>query len=767
MASRTSDQIKVLEKLIGPVIRSKKQAQGGLMLAELYISEKATARALALLQNLSIHRDLVDNVIALNSLIVQLGDELASNKSYAEALAAYRQVKTREEVIGFQADRIATMNLEVTKTPSDPSNSGAIQEGKAQLEQAKTLLAEFSKMPDYWPAVLFRMASAYYEAGKRWEALVVFDRLLADYPDGTNTEAALFASVICSSELSRGERTLRLCRQYSEKFPKGPNAPTVGYLTGVTALQNNDAESAIRYLQEVIEKQPDSKFREEVRFLLGNANFMKGSFSEARESYKTYAKDYPQGVYREEASYRVALSLIYEGNYEEALSALQTYLREFPSGAFAADAGYRILVSKYAARRYEEIVAEVPIWEKQHPNDSIRGEVLSLLGDALAGLQKPAEAAAAYTRAYRAATSDEVLNYALMEAGSQLRKQGKWDEGDRLFQGFVKERPGHPTVVAALYWIGKAKARQGKLDEAKVFLVTTLQEHIGDPTREAVEQLLQQLAQLCVRPSQPKPSYDPIQELRTQLEPLKANANQTTQARILYAEAELLPLIKRAAEVPGIWKEIDIRFAPADLSAPLLAGVGDYLLSAGRAKEARQVFELLRDRYSKSNFVDSAEVGLGQIALTSGDARQALQLFSHAADEIPGAKLKEATLGKACAQFELGRFSDAKQRFQEVAGNRDWRGESTAQAVFYLGEIEAKQGRWPEAISYYQRVFVAYQKYLPWVAKSYVRCAEAFDRLGKRQEAIGHLKEMLRNDKLKDFAETKQALKMLSGWGES
>jgi TolA-binding protein len=216
MASRTSDQIKVLEKLIGPVIRSKKQAQGGLMLAELYISEKATARALALLQNLSIHRDLVDNVIALNSLIVQLGDELASNKSYAEALAAYRQVKTREEVIGFQADRIATMNLEVTKTPSDPSNSGAIQEGKAQLEQAKTLLAEFSKMPDYWPAVLFRMASAYYEAGKRWEALVVFDRLLADYPDGTNTEAALFASVICSSELSRGERTLR--REVDAKF---------------------------------------------------------------------------------------------------------------------------------------------------------------------------------------------------------------------------------------------------------------------------------------------------------------------------------------------------------------------------------------------------------------------------------------------------------------------------------------------------------------------------------------------------------------------
>jgi len=94
-------------------------------------------------------------------------------------------------------------------------------------------------------------------------------------------------------------------------------------------------------------------------------------------------------------------------------------------------------------------------------------------------------------------------------------------------------------------------------------------------------------------------------------------------------------------------------------------------------------------------------------------------------------------------------------------------GEVTAMAVFYLGEIEAKQNHWPEAIAHYQRVFVAYQKYLPWAAKAYVRCAEAFDHLGKRPEAIAHLREMLRNEKLKDFAETKQATKLLAGWGAS
>ena len=98
------------------------------------------------------------------------------------------------------------------------------------------------------------------------------------------------------------------------------------------------------------------------------------------------------------------------------------------------------------------------------------------------------------------------------------------------------------------------------------------------------------------------------------------------------------------------------------------------------------------------------------------------------------------------------------------ASIREWRGEATALAVYYLGEVEARQGHWAEAIAHYQRVFVAYQKYLPWAAKAYLRSAECFEKMGKRTEAVGHLKEMLRNERLRDFAETKQATRMLADW---
>ncbi len=800
-------QIGVLEKLIAPEIKTSVQASGALTLAELLIDKKDEAKVLDLLNKLHARIALVENVVALNALTVNLGDQLAEKKGYAQALAAYRVVRSRDQVIAFQNDRIAAMekrmqaNLDRTRGDAQAfmAASGANNEIKAQQDQAKTLLAEFLKLPDYGPGILFRMAKVWYEWDKKWEAIVAFDYLLNQYAAAPEREPALYSTLICYADLNRVPRTIQLCDRYLAEFPNGANATTVGYLKGAAALESGDPKAAATFFGTMLEKQPNSQFREQMRFLLGNAHFVQGQFDEANKDYVRYLKDFPKGGFAEEAQYREALTLIFGGKYEVALAKFNAYLQQFPKGTFAADAGYRVMVCKYAASLYDEVIADAKKWEKQFPKDQITGEVFSLLGDALAATDKHVEAAAAYTTAYRAATTDEVLDYALFEASKQLQKLGQWPEVSKMFTDFVNERPDHPTVVAAMYWIGKAKTREGKTEEAKTLLVEQLKRFINEPKREAVEQLLSQLAQLCAkrpRPPTPPPApatpapvlakgatpapatpapatppplppYDAVAELKKQIAPLEAIANTTGKARLLYAEVELAKLRKADGDAQQLYAEMAGRFKPADLSPVLLALVGDYLMSKGEQDRAAKIFEHLREDFPKSDYLDYAYVGLGEIALTAGDKKKALEHFSHAADEIAGSKIKDALIGKARALLELGRYDEAKKIFEQVAGVREWRGESTALAVYYLGEVEARQGRWAEAIAHYQRVFVAYQKFLPWAAKAYLRGAESFDKLGKRPEAVAHLKEMLRNEKLKTFPETKQAVKLLADWGAS
>ena len=267
-------------------------------------------------------------------------------------------------------------------------------------------------------------------------------------------------------------------------------------------------------------------------------------------------------------------------------------------------------------------------------------------------------------------------------------------------------------------------------------------------------------------PAATPPPYDAYAELAKQLAPLEDGTSPTTKARLLYAKIELAKLIKKPDDADKMYLEMSERFKPEGLSPYLLAQVGDYLLFRGDADRAAEFFNRLRDDYPKSDYLDYAYVGLGEVAFGKKEYSKALELFTDALDKIgASSKIKEATVGKAKTLLELKQYSDAKKLFEQVASVREWRGDSTAFAIYSLAEIEALQGKYAESIALYRRVFVAYQKYLAWVAKSYLRAADSFEKMGKRQDAIDNLKEMLLNEKLLKFPETEEARKRLQKWG--
>ena len=181
------------------------------------------------------------------------------------------------------------------------------------------------------------------------------------------------------------------------------------------------------------------------------------------------------------------------------MNQLLDYVAQHPGGSFLPDAKYRLAVCKYAASLYDEVIADCQAWEKQFPGNPQLGEVLALFGDAYAASDRATAAIPVYIRSYQTAPTDEVMNYSLFAASKLLQKQGEWDKVGELFSGFVKDKPDNPTVVSAIYWIGKAKAHEGKIDEAKQIAADTIKKYIADPSREAVEQLITQLAQLCVK----------------------------------------------------------------------------------------------------------------------------------------------------------------------------------------------------------------------------------------------------------------------------
>jgi TolA-binding protein len=803
---RKTDVVRVLEKLCSTEITTPMQARGAIQLAETYAEVEAPEKAVKVLQTVSAKTNLIDNLVSLNVVAIKLGDGFLEKKKYGEAIAAYRAVKPRTDVIKFQNVRIAALEKRMeANLKSAGGNLGLVvqmqlqnNELRALAGEAKAVLVEFEKLPDYASSLLFREARCWSDWDRKWEAIVVYRHLLQKFPQATEREPVLYGTILAYADLNRVQSAQKACDRYLKEFPTGPNAGTVGYLMGAVSLQAGDPKSAESFFGVMLEKQPNSEYREEMRHLLGNAKFAQGKWDEALREYKKYLTDFPNGPNVEDVEYRTAVTHVFAGNYTEAMKHLPAYVAKYPQGRFKPDAKYRLAVCLYAGERYDQVIKDCVAWQSEFPNDDLRGEVLSLLGDAQAATNRLEEAVQAYVSSYQAAATDEVLSYSLFEASKYRQKLGHWEELETMFQDFVAEKPDHPAVVAAFYWIGKAKAKLGKSEEAKNFLVDRLKQYLNEPKREAVEQILSQLAQLCSKPPKlpPPPSpaipasdpnalpavaepapdtaaepppYDPYAELDRQLAPLKDLANNTGKARMLYARAELASLKKNEPERQQAMLDLSTRFKTEELSPVLLAQTGDYLMAKGTSKsqeQAGQCYAYLKENYLKSDYLDFAYVGLGDLAYQKKQYEQALEFYSDAIEKIGASlKLKEATIGKARTLLELGQYAEARKLFEQVASIREWRGDATAMAVFSLGEIERRQGRFAEAIALYRRVFVGYQKYLPWVAKSYLRCAESFDKMGQRKDAIENLREMLRNEKLESCPEADEARKYLQIWG--
>ena len=789
-AGKTDEAIRALEKLTGQEMKNADAMRGATMLAQLYAQKGDGVKALRTLETIHQKIALADNIIELNALTVELGDKFYNKQQFKEALACYRYAYPREQIVRLQNNRVAGMQRRIEENLANArANPGEItqlaplnNQLKENIANAQKLLADFEKLPSITPAIYLRLGRCFYELDRKWEAVVVNQEILDRFKEGPEREPALFGLIVALADVNQPQRAEERCEQYLRDFKDGPNAGTVGYLLGVVALQGGDPKAAETYFGRILQSQPKSTFREQIRYLLGNAKFMAGNYDQAVTEYQNYLKEFPKGASAEDVKYRIALSALFAGKYQDAMNQLQDYAAKNPHGSFLPDAKYRLAVCKYAASLYDEVITDCQAWEKEFPSNPQLGEVLALLGDAYAASDRESAAIPIYIRSYQTATTDEVLNYSLFAASKLLQKRSEWDKVAELFTSFIKDKPDNPTVVSALYWIGKAKAHEGKIDEAKQLAADTIKKYIADPNRDAVEQLITQLAQLCVKKKKtdpgvdatasppgatPPPTEDPGAELDRLLASPANEESPAAKARILFAKAELARLRRQTGEEEKNVAAIASQFKPEDLSPLLLGRVGDYLLNKGKFDQAAGFYQRLLDDYPKSGMIDFAYNGMGEIAYQKKDYPKALRYFSDGTEKIAAAqKLKEISLGHAKTLFALGKLDEAQKGFEQVASVREWRGEATAYSVFSLGQIAAKRGKWAEANAYFQRVYVGYQKFLPWVAKAYIASGESFEKLGKMQEATNTYRELLRNDKLANFTEAIEARQRLEALGQ-
>jgi TolA-binding protein len=774
-AGKPDEALALIEPVFQTGLKSPVFADAAIMVASIEVARGNRDRAWKIVASLHGRPDLIEDPLQLNSLTFELGDAFFGAKEFRSALKAYALIRQRDELLSVGRSRLLAISkkvdLNIAVAKSDPSRVVELiavnNRLKTMFEEGKQALEGVERAPSTVSALRMRQARCFQEIGRLWEAVVLFE-YLRESSEPETREAALYSLAIFHAELGNAQEALDAMAAFEKEFPKSTQLQTAIFIQGTQLLVKEEFTAAISVFAKLLKIAPGGPHAEAAQFFTANAFFSLGKYQDAVGAYAGYAKKHSKGENLEEVIYRIALCHFFSGDYAKAHPSLEAYLDKYSDGLFSADAAYRVASCYQAAKRHDDVIQKCDAWIAKNSNNSLLGDVFALKADALVAKNRREEAVLAYRKAVENTSNDEVVSYALFEANKQLQRLGKWTDSAAMFREFLAARPDHPAAVSAMYWLAKAMVKEGKLPEAKEYLSEQIAKFIGDRGRDAVEQLITLMAQFCSkRPEVDKvdassASSDATDELKKYLDPNRFRDSAISSARIMFAEAELMRLLRKPEQAISKIDAICGQFNPDELGAALLAQCGDRLLERGMLKDADKFYRALASSFPKSELLDYSFNGLGQIALLEGKAAEAISFFEMAVDKAGAtSKLREVTHGKAKALLSLGKLDEAKTVFEQVASTREWRGECTAEAVFYLGEVAFAKGDISAAVQYFQRVFVAYQRYSKVVAKAYLRAADCFEKLGEPEKGLAHLREMISKEKLAALPETESAKKRI------
>jgi tetratricopeptide (TPR) repeat protein len=730
---KTEEALTVFKSLMGSDIRSPQQTTAAVEVIGLLADTGKIEDLIVYLDRLSNQAGIRDALAWYANQVIVRGDELVGAQAYESALALYRSVPPRSQILDIQKTALESqrkdlkilegrVELEKNKPLGQRSSASELVGSlKPAIELAEKALVAVEEKPDLDAALIMRRGRCLYYLDRHEEALVCFRTIRNKYAAASDAKAAAYAEIVILNKLQDIPQIKELCDAYLRKYPDADNVEQVATLAGEVLVQSGNWPEVGTFYRGLETKFPKSDNLDRYTFYQGLALFQDGTFKESTPIFEKFLKDFPNSSLVENALYYVAMSNFLSNEYKKTLASCKEYLTRFPDGRYAGDMRYRLAfidfndkgpdtdltaTAEYQNKMSDKVIKDLTSFLNQHPDDLSAGSMLCLLADTykrktsnkpdeLAKFQR--EAVEAYKKAVWSDSNDDVLQYALDSATTLLSGNKDWAGIGELHGEFLKKKPDSALALLSATWVAKMKTREGKGVEAAEMLANSLRARIANPSSEQVEFLIDELVKTIV--PRKKASEVDLDALDKQLidilnKAITGQENATTSARLYYARARLAQMLRRADRSELYLKGIATINAdnPAVLSPALLSVSGDILLKLGNLDQAEGMYKRLSDRFRDGMFADAGPVGLGYIALARKQPAEALKIFEEALVNNPGtSKFKETTLGKLEALIALGNLEEAEKLALATAGDKTFRGEAAGKALVLMGGIYRQQ----------------------------------------------------------------------------
>ncbi|MCX6846335.1 MAG: tetratricopeptide repeat protein, partial [Verrucomicrobia bacterium] len=348
------EALQVFRSLMGSDVRTPAQTSAAVESVGLLATGGSLGDLIAYLDRLSGQAGVRDATAWYVNQIIVRGDELVANQQYEPALAIYRMIPPRSQIVSIQTYALGEMRKELkvleTRAEADkakPANQRSkapelVNALKPAIKVAEEALKAIEEKTDLDSAVLMRRGRCLFYLDRHEEALVCFRTLRTKYGSSVDAKSAAFAEIVILNKLQDIAGIKEMCELYMRKYPDAENIEQVATLAGEVLVESGNWKEVGAFYRGLETKFPKSENLDRFVFFQALATFQEARFAEAAPMIAKFLKTYPNSPLAENALYYVAMSNFLTNKYKETLAACNEYLTKFPDGRFAGDMRYRL-----------------------------------------------------------------------------------------------------------------------------------------------------------------------------------------------------------------------------------------------------------------------------------------------------------------------------------------------------------------------------------------------------------------------------------------
>jgi tetratricopeptide (TPR) repeat protein len=692
------------------------------------------------------------DIAVLSFAALDAGDLLLNEGHHSEAVRAYRLTLPRKVLIEKQRERLRMVERALAQQALIASSiwKSHSQQLVARLRRQLDLLEH---MADYTPGLYLRSGQAYL-LGQRYREATILFRTVAKTPEfeADIRAEAHYRWILSLSEAQDWQGARDTAQLFLNEHPGHKLANSALFLIARAYQSEGQFLEAIAVLDELISNFPNDQQAPRWYFTRGYNFSALERQSAARDDFDTALERFPESSLVVQFKLWRGLTFFFERDYTASLDALEALKKTSNKHPLYPEINYRIANVTYAQRDYDQALKTADALVKAFPDHHRVPEAQALRGDIFMGQGELLQAA----NAFRQVPPDDarLYDYAIFQASKIYKALERYDLLRKHLQAYIDRDDANerPRVSEALYWIGWSLQQEARGPEAFPLFEQALTRFGNDPKARAVSSILSAYADLYKRLSNTDSNLTDFETwLQNATEESLSTGKLTWFARLTLFKSERQRRHFGDERADATLLSIH-RFVPIDKQdAETLANVGLVLIQRGY-ESADDYCEQILTEYPKRFECGTAYFGKAQLAANAERLEQARRWLLRFLEQTPTHPLAaDVRLLSADILTQQGIYDGARTVLNEILQIKAMRGRPHALALAGLARIETAQENPERAIPYWQRIYTLYRAYPEIIIDAYWQSALLFEQIGDSTAARNTLRELLSDERLKDF----------------